>query len=114
MALGKGLSGGYAPLSAVLMTESVADSFRGDPRENRQFQSGHTFASNPISAAAGLAVIDYIERNRLIEHVQTAGPKLGEQLRDLARRHPVVRDVRGRGFLWALDFAAGQASTEPP
>jgi adenosylmethionine-8-amino-7-oxononanoate aminotransferase len=114
MALGKGLAGGYAPLSVVLMTESLADSFWGDPSENRQFQSGHTFASNPISAAAGLAVIDYIERNGLIGYVRTAGLKLGKQLREVARRHPVVRDVRGRGFLWALDFAAGEASGERP
>lgn len=110
MAVGKGLSGGYAPLSSVLMTEEVTDRFWGDPADNRQFQDGHTYASNPVSAAVGLAVIDYIEREGLIEHLNVSGERFGDLLGQIAKRHSIVRDVGGKGFLWCIDFAPGEYS----
>ena len=101
---GKGLSGGYVPLSGVLMTSSVAEAFWGDAAANLQFQSGHTFAGNPVSAACGLAVIDYFRRHDVLDNVQARGAELGERLGALADRSPLVTALRGQGLLYCLDF----------
>ena len=104
LCVGKGLSGGYVPLSAVLLTPRVAEAFWGEADANRQFQSGHTFAGNPVSAACGLAVIDYIRRNDVLDNVRARGAELGERLGALAARSPLVAALRGHGLLYCLDF----------
>jgi adenosylmethionine-8-amino-7-oxononanoate aminotransferase len=53
LCLGKGMSGGYAPLSAVVMTPEVAGAFWGDPRDLVQFHSGHTYGANPVASRSG-------------------------------------------------------------
>lgn len=101
---GKGLSGGYVPVSGVLLTPSVAEAFWGDADANLQFQSGHTFAGNPVSAACGLAVIDYLKRHDVLGNVRARGEELGDRLRALAVRSPLVTALRGQGLLHCLDF----------
>jgi putrescine aminotransferase len=101
---GKGLSGGYVPLSGVLLTPRVAEAFWGEADANLQFQSGHTFAGNPVSAACGLAVIDYIRRHDVLDNVRARGAELGERLGALAARSPLVTALRGQGLLYCLDF----------
>ena len=53
LCMGKGLSGGYAPLSAMICRRPIADAFWGPSSENPGFVEGHTFEGNPISCAAG-------------------------------------------------------------
>jgi adenosylmethionine-8-amino-7-oxononanoate aminotransferase len=101
---GKGLSGGYVPLSGVLMTPRIADAFWGEADANLQFQSGHTFAGNPVSAACGLAVIDYFQRHDVLANVRERGAELGERLSALAARSPLVTALRGQGLLYCLDY----------
>jgi adenosylmethionine-8-amino-7-oxononanoate aminotransferase len=105
LCLGKGLSSGYAPLSAVLLTEQVADAFWGDAHTGTQYQAGHTFAGNPVAAACGLAVIRYIEEHNVFENVLARGQELRTHLESLAGRSPIIQAVRGRGLLYCLDFA---------
>jgi adenosylmethionine-8-amino-7-oxononanoate aminotransferase len=100
--IGKGLTSGYAPLSAVLLSERTASAFWGDG--GRQFQAGHTYAGNPVSAAAGLAVIAYMEEHRVFENVLARGAELSGRLDALAAKHPVVAAVRGLGLLYCMDF----------
>ena len=104
LCVGKGLSSGYAPLSAVLLTEQVATAFWGSAADGVQYQAGHTFAANPVSAACGLAVIDYIERHGVLENVRARGAELETRLREIAHRHPTAGELRGRGLLYCLDF----------
>ncbi len=101
---GKGLSAGYVPLSGVLVSPRVAAAFWGDAEDNLQFQSGHTFAGNPVSAACGLAVIDYFKRHDVLGNVQARGAELGARLTALADRSSLVTAVRGQGLLYCLDF----------
>ena len=112
LCVGKGMSGGYSPLSAVLLTERVAAAFWGEPAESRQFQAGHTYAGNPVSAAAGLAVIRYIEEHGVLENVEVVGARLRERLEGLRDRFPIVGDVRGLGLFCAVEFDAGRAGAE--
>jgi adenosylmethionine-8-amino-7-oxononanoate aminotransferase len=104
LCVGKGLSSGYAPLSAVLLTETVGQAFWGEAAESVQYQAGHTFAANPVSAACGLAVIRYFEEHRVLENVVERGAELERRVREIAARYPICGDVRGRGLLYCLDF----------
>jgi adenosylmethionine-8-amino-7-oxononanoate aminotransferase len=110
MCLGKGISAGYAPLSAVLMTEKVGASFWGEPDENAQFQSGHTHAANPVSAAAGLATIRAFEATGVLANVQRSGRHLATRLAALEEECDQIGEVRGLGLLFGIDFVASRAS----
>jgi len=91
-------------LSAVLITEKVGRAFWGEPAQGVQFQAGHTFASNPISAACGLAVIRYIEQHGVLDNVRARGPELESRLRQIVERYPIAGRVRGRGLLYCIDY----------
>lgn len=101
---GKGVTGGYSPLSIVLMTDAVAAPFWGEPEERVQFFSGHTYGGNPVACAAALASIDYIVRHGVLRHVLESGDRLRSQLEDLRARHPSIRLARGRGLLQGIVF----------
>lgn len=101
---GKGVTGGYSPLSIVLMTDRVAEPFWGEPEDRVQFFSGHTYGGNPVACAAGLASIDYIVRHGVLSHVQGAGACLRSLLEELEARHSSIRLVRGRGLLQGIVF----------
>ena len=101
---GKGLTSGYAPLSAVLLTEKVGSAFWGSAADGVQYQAGHTFAANPVSAACGLAVIHYFEEHGVLENVAARGAELEARLREIQARYAIAGDLRGRGLLYCLDF----------
>jgi len=118
LCVGKGLTSGYAPLSAVLLTEKVGRAFWGNAADGVQYQAGHTFASNPVSAACGLAVIRYFEQHCVLDNVAARGEELAARLQAIAGRYPIAGELRGRGLLYCLDFvdpASGGplAATQP-
>jgi adenosylmethionine-8-amino-7-oxononanoate aminotransferase len=101
---GKGVTGGYSPLSIVLMTDEVAAPFWGEPEERVQFFAGHTYGGNPVACSAAVAAIDYIVRHDVLRHVVEAGGHLRSQLEDLRVQHPSIRLARGRGLLQGIVF----------
>lgn len=106
MCLGKGLSGGYAPLSAVVISRHIASAFWGEPRDMVQFHSGHTYGANPVACAIGIAAVDQLIRDDLAANAALRGEQLRAGLRELARRHPLIGDVRGLGLLTGVEFVA--------
>ncbi len=92
--LAKGLAGGV-PIGATLMTEAVANAM---PRGGH----GTTFGGNPLACAAGLAVLDALEREDLLANAATMGERLTAGLRAVAS--PRVRDVRGRGLMVGMEL----------
>ncbi|MFN8222081.1 MAG: aspartate aminotransferase family protein [Gaiellales bacterium] len=104
LCVGKGLTSGYAPLSAVLLSERVGSAFWGDAAKGLQYQAGHTFAGNPVSAACGLAVIRYFEEHGVLDNVRERGAELEARLRAIAERHPIAGELRGRGLLYCIEF----------
>lgn len=92
----KGATSAYVPLAGVLTTGEIGDAVREDPSP-----IGQTFAGNPIGCAAGLAALE--EYEDLLENVQRLAPHLESELGRL-RSRDVVGAVRGRGFLWAVEF----------
>ena len=108
--LAKGLACGYVPLSAILITEKVFDVFR---KSGRPYIGGHTFNAHPVTAAAGLAVLNYIETNGIIDEVEGKGETLGSGLKHIADSSGIVGDVRGKGLMWGLEFIADKNTRAP-
>jgi adenosylmethionine-8-amino-7-oxononanoate aminotransferase len=106
---GKGIGGGYSPLAAVLVNGKVCSGIEAGSGSHTQ---GYTYSGNPLSAAAGLAVLDYIQENGLIERVAAKESFLRGQLERL-KETGVVGDVRGKGFLMGIEFVRDPSTKEP-
>lgn len=99
----KSLSGGYVPVGACLVRTQVFDAVF-DSLEH-SFRHGSTFAPNDLAMVAGLATLRELEREKLVEASARRGEQLLERTRPLVERYEVVRDVRGLGLMWAIEFA---------
>ncbi len=110
---GKGMSGGYAPLAAVLIADRVWEAFLGAPAERREFHHGHTYGGNPVAAAAGLAVLQEIRRRGLVANARAMGAYLRARLGALAARFPLIGDVRGAGLLQGVELVRERATRAP-
>jgi adenosylmethionine-8-amino-7-oxononanoate aminotransferase len=106
---GKGIGGGYSPLAAVIVSERVCRTIAAGSGVHTQ---GYTYSGNPLSAAAGLAVLEHIRKKRLIERVAGNEAFLRQQLEGLADTG-VVGEVRGRGFLMGIELVRDPATREP-
>jgi adenosylmethionine-8-amino-7-oxononanoate aminotransferase len=106
----KGLSGGYAPLGAVIMSDAIAETFTGS---STSFVHDYTYGAHPVACAAGLAVLRIIERDRLVENAAVQGEYLFERLRALAAHQAMIGDVRGKGLLAGIELVADRASGRP-
>ncbi len=103
LCLGKGLSGGYAPVAALLCRQHIAETFWGDPDSNPGFVEGHTFEGNPISSAAGLATLSEILERDLCANVRTQGERLRAGFESL-KSHGIIGDIRGRGLMQCIEL----------
>jgi adenosylmethionine-8-amino-7-oxononanoate aminotransferase len=105
---GKGMSGGYAPAGAVLASPRIADAVAGAGG----FVHGFTFSHHPVVAAACLATLEILERERLVERAEALGAVLATALGALTA-HPHVGDVRGRGMMWAVEIVEDRGAKRP-
>jgi adenosylmethionine-8-amino-7-oxononanoate aminotransferase len=110
MAIAKGLAGGYIPLGATLITSSVSDPIH---REHGAFMTGHTFTGHTAACAAGLAVQQIIERDRLLDRVRIAGAAFQDAIRQSLSRFDEVGDVRGRGLFIGIELIDDPVSKRP-
>ncbi len=100
----KALSGGFVPIGAVLASRQAFEKvFDGMERAVRH---GSTFGGNDLAAAAGLATLRVLDQERLVERARRMGELLMELTAPLAERFEVVREVRGLGLMWAIEFGA--------
>ena len=111
LCFGKGVSGGYAPLAGLLVQPHVGQVFWSEAGQGREFRDGHTYGNNPLSAAVGLAALEQLRGDHLVENAARQGERLMARLREAAVRVPVIEEVRGRGLLVgiALTSAIGPA-----
>jgi adenosylmethionine-8-amino-7-oxononanoate aminotransferase len=109
IALSKGFASGYCPLGAMVAPSRIVQPVL----DAGGFQHGYTYAGNPLACAAGLAVLDEIDRLGLVEQAATMGDVLASELRDLAIRFPFIGDVRGKGLLLAAEFVADRETMKP-
>jgi 2,2-dialkylglycine decarboxylase (pyruvate) len=100
LTLSKTLGAGL-PLSAVMTSDAISAT-----ADAREFLFYTTHVNDPLPAAVGLKVLEIVERDRLAARAQAAGARLTAGLRQLMQRHACIGDVRGRGLLLGLEFAA--------
>jgi len=96
MTMGKALSGGYFPISAVIVKPEIYEAFLG-PTNKEAFLHGQTFQGHPLGCAVALKNIEIIERENLIEKAEQTGKYLGEKLKELLK-YGIVADICGRGL----------------
>jgi ornithine--oxo-acid transaminase len=100
--LSKALSGGYVPIGAVLSTRQVHAAVF-DSMERAVVHSS-TFANGDFAAAAGIATLSALDDEGLVAHAERMGALLLELTQPLVERHDVVREVRGKGLMWAIEL----------
>ncbi|MDZ4729480.1 MAG: aminotransferase class III-fold pyridoxal phosphate-dependent enzyme [Xanthomonadales bacterium] len=103
--MGKPIGDGH-PVAAVVTTPAIAQAF------SKKFHYFNTFGGNPVSAAVGLAVLDVIEQENILQNVHDTGQYLAENLRSLARQYGCIGDVRGKGLFYGLEIVREAGSLE--
>jgi hypothetical protein len=109
MTLGKGIAGGYVPLSAVVTSRRIQEPLA---RGSGALAHAQTFSHHPVLCAAGVATLRYLRERRLVERCAEMGQVLHRRLAAL-RDLPLVGDVRGRGLLAGVEFVADGTTREP-
>ena len=104
----KGLTSGYAPLGAMLVSDRIAEPFVGT---GEAFLHGLTFAGHPVSCAVALANLDLMEKENLLEHVRANESLFREALDDLTDL-PIVGDIRGTGFFYGIELVKDRDTKE--
>ena len=104
--LGKPMGNGH-PVAAVVTTRAIADSFANG------MEYFSTFGGNPVSCAAARAVLAEIRERGLVEHARRVGGRLLRGLGELAARHPLVGDVRGRGLFLGVEIVRDRETRDP-
>jgi taurine--2-oxoglutarate transaminase len=108
MTMAKGLTAGYVPLGAAIVSEDIARHFDTHP-----LVIGGTYSSHTLACAAALACIEVYEGQGLIENSAKMGEVLSKSLHDLAAEHPSVGEVRGIGLFQVLELVKNRESREP-
>jgi adenosylmethionine-8-amino-7-oxononanoate aminotransferase len=97
----KGLTSAYAPMGVTMFADHVADALIS---AGKTYYHGITFGGHPVSAAVALKNLEIMEREGVIENVRAHEGYLEAQLRGLMARHPIIGDVRGTGYFWAMEL----------
>ena len=103
----KGITSGYVPLGAVIVSEPIAKFF-----DDKYLYAGLTYNGHALACAAAVATIEVYEEDHLIENAATLGKYLGEALEEIKSRHPSVGDVRYIGLFSTLELVSNRATKE--
>lgn len=106
LCLSKGITGGYLPLSVVLSTDKIFETFWHDDLR-RGFLHSHSYTGNPLACRAALATLDLFDSDDVLNANQVLGTHLTQALQPLAE-HPQVQHFRRCGMIWAADVATNQ------
>jgi putrescine aminotransferase len=107
----KGISSGYLPLSATILSEQIYDVISVPQAKGALFTHGFTYSGHPVVCAAGVKNIEIMERENICGHVRDVGPYFESQLRTLLD-YPIVGDVRGSHFMMCIENVADKATKE--
>ena len=102
----KGLTSGYLPMGALLISDRIFKEISGANAKGSTFGHGYTYSGHPVSAAAALKSIEIIERENILAHVREIGPYFQKRLQEL-REIPLVADVRGMGLVGCVECTVG-------
>lgn len=108
----KGLTSGYIPLSANLISDEIYDVISVPQAKGASFTHGFTYSGHPVSCAVGLKNIEIMERTNLCAHVRDVGKYFEEQLIQRLSDLPIVGDVRGSHFMMCIESVADKQTKE--
>jgi adenosylmethionine-8-amino-7-oxononanoate aminotransferase len=112
LSLAKGISSGHIPLGAAVMRGELYDAIGRNQDERLPLMHGFTYMNHPVGCAAGLANIQVIEEERLVQRAEENGKYLLDRLRTL-NKYDSVGDVRGMGMLAAIELVADKETKTP-
>ncbi len=112
MCVAKGITGGYLPLAATLVTDEIYEAFLGEYHEFKAFFHGHTYTANPLACSAALASLEVFEKERTLERL---GPKIQYLERELERFWEIeaVGDIRQKGFMVGIELVEDPDTKKP-
>jgi taurine---2-oxoglutarate transaminase len=108
IATAKGITAGYLPLGALIVTDTIADHFN-----DQVLWLGLTYADHPVACAAGLEVLKIYEDEHLIENCAAMGRYIDGQMESLKQKHPCIGDWRNTGLLGCLELVRNRVTKEP-
>lgn len=111
MFCGKGMSSGYTPLGAVLISDEVSEVLASS--DQQPLFTGYTYSGHPVSCAGGAAVLKYIREKHLVDNARIQGEHLMSTVIDALESSPIVGDIRGKGLLLGIEFVASKDTREP-
>ncbi len=111
--LAKGITSAYFPLSASVISERIWQVLEAASPEFGPVMHGFTYSGHPVGGAIGLANLDIMEKEGLIENAARVGSYLLGRLRETIGEHPYVGDVRGAGLVIAVEFMADKVKRQP-
>ena len=109
LVISKGFAAGYVPLGAMVASNEIVENVL----DAGGFLHGYTYAGNPLACAAGLAVLEEIEREHLMENATSVGAELKAGLQDLMKRYEIIGDVRGMGLFLAFELVSDRETLAP-
>ena len=110
IAVAKGLTSAYAPLSGVIVGDKVWQVLEQGSDEYGVIGHGWTYSAHPLCAAAGIANLELIDSLGLVDNAREVGAHFNRALRDALADHPIVGEVRGEGLLAAVEFVEDKAT----
>jgi taurine--2-oxoglutarate transaminase len=108
IATAKGITAGYLPLGALIVTDTIADHFN-----DRVLWLGLTYSAHPVACAAGVEVLKIYEEEGLIENAEAMGHYIEERVALLTKLHPCIGDFRNTGLLGCLELVKNRKTKEP-
>ena len=112
MPIAKGITGGYLPLAATLVTQEIYDAFLGEYKEFKTFFHGHSYTGNPLGCAAAIANIEIFEKEGTLEKLQSKIALL-ESLLSPLKEHPHIGEVRQKGLIAGIEMVREKEKKTP-
>jgi taurine--2-oxoglutarate transaminase len=108
IATAKGITSGYIPLGALIVSDQIADYFN-----DKVLWLGLTYSAHPVSCAAGLEVMKIYEEENLLPHAEVMGRYMEQCVEELKLKHPSIGDFRNTGLLGCLELVKNRSTKEP-
>src|SRR5690606_30192203 len=113
IAMAKGLSSSYFPISAVVLAPEIYEAVKGFNKEGGSFGHGFTNSGHPVGVAVALETIKIYEDMNVVEHVRAMGVRLRGHFDDMASRFPIIGEVRGAGLMLGIEIVADRETRAP-
>jgi taurine--2-oxoglutarate transaminase len=108
IATAKGITAGYLPLGALIVTDTIADHFN-----DKVLWLGLTYSAHPVTCAAGVEVLKIYEDEHLIENAERMGHYIEQRVEELKAKHPSIGDFRNTGLLGCIELVKNRSTKEP-